>query len=233
MKSEIFAHETSFALSQCSGTWCLYLQADEVLHEDDLKTITDACKKYENDLEVDGLLFDYLHFWGDYEHLMETHGFYKHEIRVVRNRIGCYSYRDAVSFRKNENEKLKVVHIPARVFHYSYARPPHIMSVKKVIHDEIHRGKEVTHDEIKETGYDYGPIGGLRKFKATHPAVMREWINRFNWADSLNYSLPKLYEKSSHKYLRPKNRLMSWLERNFNNNEEIFGYKNYRLLRRK
>ena len=31
-ESRIFAIETNFALSQCTGDWCFYLQADEVIH---------------------------------------------------------------------------------------------------------------------------------------------------------------------------------------------------------
>jgi len=59
--SRIFAHETSFALNQCKGTWCLYLQADEVLHEDDMNAIVEAAKNT-NTTCVDGMLFSYEHF---------------------------------------------------------------------------------------------------------------------------------------------------------------------------
>ena len=89
LNSRIFAHETQFALEQCKGQWCLYLQADEVLHEDDLHIITEACKKYADDPEVDGLLLDYVQFWGDYRHVMETHGIARNDIRVVRNRLAA------------------------------------------------------------------------------------------------------------------------------------------------
>jgi hypothetical protein len=227
--SRIFAHETSFALSQCKGTWCLYLQADEVLHEDDMEAIVAACKKYENDLEVDGMLFTYQHFWGDYDHLVETHGLIRREIRVLRNGIGAYSYQDALSFRKGNDEKLKVVEIPARIFHYGYMRPPHLMGAKRKVHNDMHHG-ENTAPELPT--YDWGPLGGLEKFKGTHPKIMAGWIKKFNWANSLNFKKPALYERSTHKHLRPKYRFMTWLENNFNNHREIFGFKNYKLIKR-
>jgi hypothetical protein len=226
----IFAHETNFALSQCKGTWCLYLQADEVLHEDDLSIIVEACKKYEYDLQVDGFLFTYQHFWGDYEHLVETHGLIRGEIRLIRNGIGAYSYKDAVSFRKGNNEKLNVVKIPARIFHYGYMRPPDLMGAKLKVQDAIHNG--VASTDFDKPLYDWGPLGGLQKFKGTHPKVMAEWIKKFNWSAHLNFNKPSLFEKSRHKHLKPKYRFMTWLERNFNNNKEIFGFKNYKLLNR-
>lgn len=229
--SRIFAHETDFALSQCKGAWCLYLQADEVLHEDDMNAILGACKKYEHDPEVEGLLFRYEHFWGDYEHLIETHGLIRNEIRVVRNGIGAYSYKDAISFRKRDNEKLKVVKIPARIFHYGYMRPPYLMGAKRKIHNDIHHGRNGA-EEIEKPSFDWGPLGGLDKFKGTHPKVMTGWIEKFNWANSLDFRKPGLFEHSAHTHLRPKYRFMTWLEKNFNNNEEIFGFINYKLIKR-
>ena len=226
----IFAHETTFALNQCKGTWCLYLQADEVVHEDDLANIVAACKKYEHDLSVDGMLFSYRHFWGDYEHLVETHGLIRNEIRIVRNGIGAYSYKDAISFRKGNDEKLNVVEIPVRIFHYGYMRPPAIMGAKLKAQNLIHNG--VSSPEFEKPLYDWGPLGGLQKFKGTHPQVMTDWIKKYNWASSLNFNKPSLFEKSRHKHLRPKYRFMTWLERNFNNNREIFGFKNYKLIKR-
>ena len=231
--SEIFAHETTYALNQCKGTWCIYLQADEVLHEDDFETILNACKKYENDLSVDGLLFSYVHFWGDYEHVVETHGLHRCEIRVIRNGIGVYSYKDALSFRKGDNEKLNVVKINARIFHYGYMRPPELMSGKTKIHNALHRGTDLSITEIEKPLYDWGPLGGLKKFKGTHPKIMADWIKKFNWKASLNFNKPALFERSPHRHFKPKYRFMTWLERNFNNNEEIFGFKNYKLIKRR
>ena len=34
VKGRILAQQTNIALYQCKGDWCLYLQADEVLHDD-------------------------------------------------------------------------------------------------------------------------------------------------------------------------------------------------------
>lgn len=99
-ESRIFAEETNFALSKCKGEWCIYIQADEVIHEDDYNKIQVGMEKHRNNPEIDGLLFNYLHFWGDYNHFLPFHGWYKHEIRIIKNNRGIYSYKDAQSFRK-------------------------------------------------------------------------------------------------------------------------------------
>ena len=88
-RGAVFADETTFALLQCHTPWCLYLQADEVLHEHDLPLILETCERYRDDPRVEGLLFDYFHFWGDYDHHLDSHGICRREIRIVRSGIGA------------------------------------------------------------------------------------------------------------------------------------------------
>ena len=43
--------------------WCFYIQGDEVIHEKYLPSIKEAMSKHQNQENVDGLLFNYLHFY--------------------------------------------------------------------------------------------------------------------------------------------------------------------------
>src|SRR5215470_17601387 len=43
------AVQTNIALAACSGDWALYLQADEVLHEDDHGPLLERLRAYEDD----------------------------------------------------------------------------------------------------------------------------------------------------------------------------------------
>ncbi|TFG64098.1 MAG: glycosyltransferase [Gemmatimonadales bacterium] len=54
--------QTNIALDGCTGDWCVYLQADEVLHEQDLPRIREAMQDALDRPVVEGWLFDYLHF---------------------------------------------------------------------------------------------------------------------------------------------------------------------------
>src|SRR5437870_12445234 len=62
----IYSQQTNIALSHCTGDWAFYLQADEVIHEDDQSNIIAAIQRYYRVPEMKGLLFRYLHFVGDY-----------------------------------------------------------------------------------------------------------------------------------------------------------------------
>src|SRR2546422_11743519 len=58
------SHHTNLALKECAGDWCVYIQGDEVLHEDTVPTMRAAMERELNNSAVQGLLVDYTHFYG-------------------------------------------------------------------------------------------------------------------------------------------------------------------------
>jgi hypothetical protein len=241
------AHQTDIAKEQCSGDWLFYLQADEVVHEKYLPVIQEHCQKYLDDQEVEGLLFNYVHFWGDYEHHQIGHNWYKKEIRIIRNDPEIHSWESAQSFRRipdfdglhyRQQEgtyKLKVAQIPAYVYHYGWVRPPHFMQNKKKSLDTIHKGQERVAELYKDKPdyFDYGPLGRAARFEGTHPEVMQEFIRQFDWKDQLNYGKQYIHADSErHKHDKLKYRLLTFLEQRLLGGRTIGGFKNYRLVRK-
>lgn len=231
---KIFALETNFALSQCSGDWCFYLQADEVIHENDLNSINEICQNNIDNQNVDGFLFKYHHFFGDYNHFLPYHGWYRREIRIVRNHKNIYSYKDAQSFRKNENEKLRVMPINARVYHYGWVRPPQLMQSKKKEQDSIHNGKSETEEAYSNApiGFEFGALGKIPIFKGSHPQVMEKLISEIFWKNTLNYSSKCKLTRQKMKHEKLKYRIITFLENVFNGGNDILGYKNWFLIKK-
>ncbi len=237
------AHQTDIAREACGGDWLLYLQADEVLHEEDHPQIRRRCEELLNKPDVEGLLFDYLHFWGDYEHYQKSHGWYKHEIRIVRNDPDIHSFESAQSFRRIPNfdgrsyrkhegtHKLKVARAGARIFHYGWVRPPHYMKTKIRHLNTNHRGSAEANrlDATTLPEFDYGPLDRLAVFKDTHPAVMRDKIASFDWGDKLQQSGKPNPMRAPHKHEKTKYRIVTALEQMLGG-REIGGHKNYELL---
>ena len=238
------AHQTDIAKEACTGDWLFYLQADEVIHEDDLPEIKEKCQRYLNDERVEGMLFHYYHFFGDYWHYLKAHGWYKKEIRIIRNKSDIHSWRSAQSFRRIPNfdylnyrkkegtYKLQVIPINAHIFHYGWVRPPHLMKKKMIAFSINHRGEKETEKRLNNLNFDYGPLGKLKKFIGSHPAVMQEWIKKFNWQDELYLSggYPKTRKKLKHETF--KNKCISWIENNILGGKTIGGSKNYILLKK-
>jgi len=239
------AHQTDIAKNECSGDWVFYVQADEVVHEQDLPAIKARCEEFKDDPEVEGLLFKYNHFWGDYSHYHTIHGWYKNEIRIVKNDPDIHSWESAQSFRRIPNfdginyrvqegtHKLKVAAVDAYIYHYGWVRPPELMQKKKKSLDTIHKGVETAEEKYKtlENEFVYGPLDRVAIFKGTHPAVMKSKLADFFWADKLNYSRDlKHPNDKNHKHIKLKYRFVTFLENLIG--REIGGFRNYILIRK-
>jgi hypothetical protein len=97
----VLAVETDKAYASIStqADWAVYIQGDEVLHEDDIPVIRKAMQDHLDRSEVDGLLFNYRHFYGSYDFVGASDRWYAHEVRVVRALPSIKSFRDAQGFR--------------------------------------------------------------------------------------------------------------------------------------
>jgi hypothetical protein len=214
-RQEIYADLTNVALDECTGDWCLYVQADEALHEDDAPGLRARCEELLDDRRVEGLLFDYLHFFGDYRHVQDGHGWYQNEIRVIRNGIGVRSVRDAQSFRYPDQRRITVARAHARVFHYGWVRHPRFMQAK-VREFWSHRRsmEEVEAEYGGREEFDYGPLGRLPRFEGTHPAVMAARIEAMDWAHRLREKDPAgMVRTQRHKDERAKYRFLTGFKR--------------------
>ena len=97
-----------------------------------------AMKKWKDHKEVDGLLFNYLHFFGSYDYIGAEGHWYRNEIRIIKNDKSIWSYRDAQGFRKGENKKLQVKPLKAMIHHYGWVQNPRTMKAKFVVKDKIY-----------------------------------------------------------------------------------------------
>lgn len=239
----INAMQTDIAQQACSGDWLFYLQADEVVHEKYLPVIEARCEELLPNREVEGLLFRYKHFWGDYDHYHDSHGWYPFEIRIIRHMPTIHSFESAQSFRHFEpyenprqdygTRKLKVAPVDAEIYHYGWVRPPHLMQNKQKALATLHWGRKRADQYYQQapTYFDYGPLDRLKRFEGTHPRVMQERIKQLDWQDKLQYSGKPLKNRALHKHERLKYRFLSRLEKILGVGQ-IGGFKNYVLLKR-
>ena len=181
---KVLADETNKAFDQISpdSDWAFYIQSDEVVHEKYLDSIRSEMEKWKDRKDVDGLLFNYTHFYGNYNYVGDSRKWYRREIRIIRNDRSIRSYKDAQGFRKTDNSKLKVKAIDAHVYHYGWVKPPAAQQEKqknfhKMWHDDTWM-KENIADAVE---FDYSVIDVLAPFKGTHPKVLEERLSRYNW----------------------------------------------------
>lgn len=219
---KVLADETQKAYDAISekADWCFYIQGDEVIHEKFLAAIKAGMQQWKDDKNVEGLLFDYTHFYGSYDFIGDSRKWYRKEIRIVRKNKTIRSYKDAQGFRHADNSKLKVKAIDASVYHYGWVKPPEAQQAKQEsFHKMWHDDQWMKENVPSVDKFDYSQIDSLAKFTGTHPLVMQDRIQRMNWKFSFDPTKKKWGMKM---------RLLMFIERT--TGVRIGEYKNYTLL---
>jgi hypothetical protein len=190
---KIFGQQANIALRETTGDWAFHIQADECIHENDLNKIYEFIAKADKDERVEGLLFNFLNFFGSYKYLNASRYQHTREIRVIRNHRDIYSYKDSQGFRRypsfdaylqeHKGYKLKVLDTNLPVFHYNYVRRPDYMSKKaeffeKFWHNDQYLEKK--YNEVKTFDY-YNSIDRVKLFNSTHPTLMQSELDAEDW----------------------------------------------------
>jgi hypothetical protein len=190
----VFAVETDKAFREIAddADWAFYIQGDEVVHEKYLDMIHDSMEKWKEDRNVDGLLFNYKHFYGSYDYIGISPKWYRNEIRVIRNDKSIYSFRDAQGFRKTENRKLNVKPVDAFIYHYGWVKEPEVMMRKVKNASEFYEEMARIQKTGNSNAFDYSAIDALSPFRDSHPRVMEERLKRKNWTFDHDISFNRL-----------------------------------------
>lgn len=214
----VYGQQKSIGLFNCTGDWAFYLEADEVLHENDLAKIRTAMEKHLNDERVEALAFDYLHFYGNRNTIAWSPGWYRSEVRIIRNTIPAWS-SEALFFNIVEGHKKsrypRAAHTGATIYHYGWVRSEAQMSLKSATVQKYW-------DNSKPKPMDYSQIDAqvLKEFTGEHPKVVQEWLPA---ADGIFKADPGHHLTSREK----KHRRMMWLEKIFGIR---FDKKHYQLV---
>ncbi len=214
-----FSRQADIALSECKHEWVLHLQCDEIIHENDLPKIIKLIKNYNSNFKIEGFLFKYLHFYGNYDYICNSPQWYRNEIRLFRNKINVKPYRDSQGFRI-DNRKLNVIKTDIEVFHYSRVSNPNLLSKKMSAFQSMYNNsnndapKNVGNITIFEQNGE-----SLDSFNGTHPSIMNNRIQKIDWI--FNYDPKKVRMSFKYKLKLFFEKLTGYM---------FFEYKNYKIL---
>ncbi len=218
----VLAEETNKAFRAIppDTDWCIYIQGDEVLHEDGYQEIMDNMNRYLNDKEVEGFLLNYRHFYGSYDYIGDSRRWYRREIRILRYSKDIESWRDAQGFRKR-GKKLRVRLLQAHMHHYGWVKHPENQQQKQLNFNKWWHDDEWVEKNIAPVDqFDYSLVNSLKRFYGTHPRVMQQRVDKANWQFSFDPSRQSTGIKES---------FLHWIEKRigFRPGE----YRNYKLLK--
>jgi glycosyltransferase involved in cell wall biosynthesis len=187
---KIFAQQSNIALEHCTGDWAFHVQADEVIHEQDLDYILENIKKYNDDKRVDGFLLPFHHFYGSYHYVRTSRRVHKQEVRIFRRSLPVRAYKDSQGFRKYDNfeaynqgiaagTKLNVVRLKAPIYHYTEVRKPEQNNKHSFI-NKFYQELKVNRENITNLS-NRSLMDRLVPFTSTHPKVMHAKVASQDW----------------------------------------------------
>ena len=173
---DMLALETQRAMETCRGSWGIYIQADEVLHEQGARILKEKVAEWNQDARVEGLLVNYLHFYGGFDRVATNRRWYRREVRCVRLAQGIHPFQDAQGFRVGpESRRIRARLTGAQMFHYGWARPARAIREKFAVTKRMYPvAAEKLDRELRRGTLEWIPL--LRSFTGDHPAVAKAWI---------------------------------------------------------
>jgi hypothetical protein len=202
----VYGQQKMLAQSQCNGDWAFYLEADEVLHENDIDKIYVSMQRHLAQPAVEALVFDYVHFFGSQHWQAVSPGWYRRAPRIIRNTIrtvACDGLFWNVIVNNQTMRWPKAALTGAKVYHYGHVRPISAMNAKQY---SVERYWNKTPQEFSR--YQIDPQA-VKPFMGSHPEVMARWLKERaddDWQPNLEYE-PTSRER--------RHRLAMKLERSF------------------
>jgi hypothetical protein len=219
VKGFVYGQQKSIALFNCTGDWAFYLEADEVLHQDDVPKIRAAMEKYLADEYVEALAFDYLHFYGNANTIAWSPGWYRSEVRIIRNTLPTWS-SEALFFNVLESHKKsrypRAAHTGASIYHYGWVRSQEQMNLKSAAVLKYWQNRSA--DDLDYTQID---AQVLRPFSGTHPQIVQNWLPKTEGIFRADPNHQLTSREKKHRWMMNLERFLGWR----------FNRKHYRLIR--
>jgi hypothetical protein len=170
----VYGQQKMIAQFNCTGDWAFYIEGDEVYHEDELEKIEKSMNLHLNDSNVEALVFDFYHFYGNTNSILNSPGWYRSEARIIKNSVRSYAPDGLFWLVLDSNKKgryPKAKHTSASCYHYGWARTEDQMNLKS---RKVQQYWGKLPEKINYTQMDESII---QEFKGTHPKVIEDWLN--------------------------------------------------------
>lgn len=169
----VYGQQKMIAQFNCSGDWAFYIECDEIYHEADLNKITSAMKKYLNNKNVEALVLNFYHFYGNSNSFLDSPGWYRSEARIIKNSLRTYAPDGLFWLVLDRNKKGRYPYaknIGVNCYHYGWVRSESQMNLKS---EKVKKYWGSLHNQINYLNIDQAVI---KEFKGTHPKIIESWL---------------------------------------------------------
>ena len=169
----VYGQQKMIAQYNCTGDWAFYIEGDEVYHENELEQIKEAMTIHLDDPNVEALAFDFYHFYGNANSYLDSPGWYRSEVRIIKNSVRSYAPDGLFWLVLNSNKQgryPRAKHTGVSCYHYGWLRSQEQMNLKSV---KVQ--KYWAKDPVK---VDYSQMDQsiIKEFQGSHPEIIKEWL---------------------------------------------------------
>lgn len=169
----VYGQQKMIAQFNCTGDWAFYLEGDEIVHENDLNSIKQACENHLKNPDVEAIVFNYYHFYGNANTYLWSPGWYRRAPRIIKNSIRSYA-PDGLFWLILDKNKVgrypKAILCDAHIYHYGWVRSEEQMNLKS---QKVQQYWSKQHQKINYKAIDSYIF---KEFKGTHPRIVQEWL---------------------------------------------------------
>ena len=169
----VYGQQKMIAQFNCTGDWVFYIEGDEVYNEKDIRNIRASMEAHLNDTNVEALVFDFKHFYGNANSVLDSPGWYRSEARIIKNSIRSYAPDGLFWLVLDSNKKgryPRAKKIGITCYHYGWVRSEKQMNLKSSKVQKYWGGEAVIVD------YSQMDQSIIREFKGTHPEILNDWL---------------------------------------------------------
>ena len=169
----VYGQQKMVAQYNCTGDWAFYIEGDEIYHENDLDRIHMSMKEHLNNSNVEALIFDFYHFYGNGNSYLDSPGWYRAEARIIKNSLRTYAPDGLfwLVLDSNKNGRYpKARHTGANCYHYGWVRSENQMNLKSEKVQKYWGGN------AKKIDYSKMDQSIIREYKGTHPKIIQNWL---------------------------------------------------------
>jgi len=219
IKGFVYGQQKSIALFNCTGDWAFYLEADEVIHEDDLPKVRAAMERHLNDPRVEALAFDYIHFYGNANTYAWSPGWYRSEVRILRNTIPAWAPKGlffVVLESQRKGRYPRAAHTGAKIYHYGWLKTLEQLNLRKQAVSKFWKNRPAG-----PAAYADVDPAILHRFAGSHPKAVQDWLLPASGTFEIDPNRPLTSRDKKHRMML---KLEGWFRFTFNK-------KHYRLLK--
>jgi len=194
----VYGQQKMIAQFNCTGDWAFYIECDEVYHESELEKIRAEMEKYLNDLNVEALVFDFYHFYGNANSVLDSPGWYRSEARIIKNSVRSYAPDGLFWLVLDQNKKgryPRAKHTGLHCYHYGWVRTEEQMNLKS---KKVQKYWGSRHRKIDYSQMDQSII---KEFHGTHPEIIQEWLPKQSGLYEVDLSYQPTRQQKKHRII--------------------------------